>query len=81
MAVPCSAGADDRGGDEAAADADEGDDRQRAVPEPLLDVGVEGERDEEERVDEVPKTSATAIAVGRSGTASPTPIRIRPIIT
>jgi hypothetical protein len=29
----------------------------------------------------VPKTSATATASGRSGTARPTPIRIRPIIT
>src|SRR4029077_8147475 len=44
--------ADDGGDYEAAADPDEGDKRQRPVPGALLDVRVEGERDEEKRVDE-----------------------------
>ena len=46
-----TARAGDRRGDEAAADAEEGDDGERAVPEPALGVGVEGERQEEKRVD------------------------------
>ena len=45
-------GSDDGGRDQAAADAEERDDRQQPVPGSFLDLRVEGERDEEEGVDQ-----------------------------